>query len=126
MIAESLGVPDRPRLFFFTELDGPALLDLLGQPGLVELLAAQRHGVALSVARLDEARAQAARLLNARHVPLVAWLVLPPEEGFAFNLQNYPQAIAHYHAFRTWALEHGLDFEAVGLEIEAPPGEDLH
>jgi len=126
MIAESLGVPDRPRLFFFTELDGPALLDLLEQPGLVELLAAQRHGVALSVARLDEARAQVARLLSARGVPLVAWLLLPPEEGFAFNLQNYPQAIAHYHAFRAWALEHGLDFEAVGLEIEAPPGEDLH
>ncbi|MFL5806183.1 MAG: hypothetical protein ACJ8CR_31190 [Roseiflexaceae bacterium] len=126
VIAESIGAPDRPRMFFFTELDGPALLELLGRPGLLELLAAQRYGIALSVARLDEPRARAARLLSARGVPLVAWLLLPPEKGFAFNLQNYPQAIAHYRMFRAWALEHDLDFEAVGLEIEAPPGEDQH
>jgi hypothetical protein len=40
-------------------------------------------------------------------------------------LQNYPQAIAHYRAFRAWALEQRLDFEAVGLEIEATPDEDM-
>jgi hypothetical protein len=124
MIAENVGAADQPRLFFFTELDGPALLELLGRPGLLELLATQQHGVALSVARLDAARAQAARLLNANGIPLVAWLLLPPEKGFAFNLQNYPQARAHYSEFRAWALEHGLSFEAIGLEIEAPPGED--
>jgi hypothetical protein len=91
---------------------------------LLDLLVAERYGVALSVARLDAARAHAARLLNAHSVPLIAWLLLPPETGFAFSLQNYPQAIAHYRAFRAWALEYGLDFEAVGLEIEAPPDED--
>ncbi len=63
--AESIGTADQPRLFFFTDQDGPALLDLLSRPGLLDLLAAQRYGVALSVARLDAARAQAARLLNA-------------------------------------------------------------
>ncbi len=102
MVADGIGAVDQPRLFF-TELDGPALLDLLERPGLIDLLAAQGHGVALSVARLDEARAQAVRLLNARGIPLVAWLLLPPEKGFAFNLQNYPQARAHYGAFRAWS-----------------------
>jgi hypothetical protein len=118
--------PDRPRLIFFTELASEALIGLLRQPELLDRLVAERYGVALSVARLDEARARAARLLNAQGVPLIAWLVLPPEAGFAFNLQNYPQAIAHYRAFRAWTLEHELVFEAVGLEIEAPPDEDLH
>jgi hypothetical protein len=124
MIADFMGAPDRPRLIFFTELEGDDLLVLLRRPGLLDWLVAERCGVALSVARLDEARARAARLLNARGVPLIAWLLLPPEAGFAFNLQNYPQAITHYRAFRAWALEHELDFEAVGLEIEAPPDED--
>jgi hypothetical protein len=119
-----VNTPDRPRLIFFTELAGQDLLDLLGRPGLLDLLVAERYGVALSVARLDHARAQAARQLNARGVPLIAWLVLPPEAGFAFNLQNYPQALDHYRAFRAWALEHELSFEAVGLEIETPPDED--
>jgi hypothetical protein len=116
--------PDRPRLIFFTELDGHDLCELLDWPGLLELLVTERYGVALSVARLDQARAQAAQLLNAHGVPLIAWLLPPPEAGFAFNLQNYPQAISHYRAFRAWALEHELNFEAVGLEIEAPPDEE--
>jgi hypothetical protein len=124
MIVEHLSAPDRLRLIFFTELEGVALLDLLRRPGLLGLLVAEDYGVALSVARLDDAHAEAAQLLNRRGVPLVAWLLLPPEEGFAFNLQNYPQALDHYRAFRAWATENELAFEAVGLEIEAPPDED--
>jgi hypothetical protein len=124
LIADSVGAPDRPRLIFFTELEGSALLDLLRRPGLLDQLAAEQYSIALSVARLDEARALAARTLAGRDIPLIAWLLLPPEEGFAFNLQNYPQAFAHYRAFRAWALDHQLDFEAVGLEIETPTDED--
>lgn len=118
-------VSDQPRLFFFSELDGAALLELLGRPGLLELLSTHQIGIALSVARLDAARVEAVRLLNAHRIPLVAWLLLPPEQGFAFNLQNYPQAHAQYEVFRTWAVENGLHFDAVGLEIEVPPGEDM-
>src|SRR5262245_9658932 len=116
--------PNRPQLIFFTELEGEHLLSLLRRPSLLDRLVAERYGVALSVARLDQARAQAAQLLNAHGIPLIAWLLLPPEAGFAFNLQHYPQAIAHYRAFRAWALEYGLSFDAVGLEIETPPDED--
>ncbi|HEX5692091.1 MAG TPA: hypothetical protein VFX76_18880, partial [Roseiflexaceae bacterium] len=124
MIPAPENIPARPRLIFFSELKGPALLELLHQPGLIDLLAAQNFGVALSVALLDVDCAEAARLLHSHRVPLVAWLLLPPEVGFAFNLQNYPQAIAHYRAFREWSATHQLAFEAVGLEIEAPPEED--
>lgn len=113
--------PDRPRLIFFCELAGQDLLDLLQRPNLLDQLAAGQYGVALSAARLEDTQAQAARLLNARGVPTIAWLLLPPEAGFAFNLQNYPQAAARYQAFRAWALAHELRFEAVGLDIDMPP-----
>src|SRR4051812_43891613 len=84
LIAESIGAPGQPRLIFFCDLAGQALLDLLCWPGLLDRLVSQGYSVALSVARLDAARARAARLLNRHGVPLVAWLLLPPEAGFAF------------------------------------------
>src|SRR5262245_60822593 len=110
VLSSTTSAPDQPRLIFFSELAGGDLLELLRRPGLLDLLETEGHGVALAMAHLDEARASAARLLIARSIPLVAWLLLPPEAGFAFNLQNYPQAIAHYRAFRVWAQEHELDF----------------
>jgi len=124
LFAARRGAPDQPRLIFFSELEGAELLELLRRPRVLDQLTANGYGIALSVARMDTARAQAARLLHGCGVALVAWLLLPPEEGFAFNLQNYPQAIAQYRAFRAWAIEHGLTFEGIGLEIEAPPEGD--
>lgn len=119
----SSAVPEHPRLIFFCELEGAALAALLARPGLLEMLAARRYAVALSVARLDAAQAEAARLLNAHGISLVAWLLLPADVGATCNLQNYPQAIAHYRAFRAWALAHALKFDAVGMEIETPGNE---
>jgi hypothetical protein len=121
-----LGTLNRPQVVFSTEPEGDALLDALRAPGVLDLLAAQGYAVALALAWLDEPRAQAARLLNQRAIPLVAWINLPPEEGFAFNLQNYPRAIDCYRAFHAWAQEHGLRFEAVGLSIEPPFADVAH
>jgi hypothetical protein len=67
---------------------------------------------------------EAARLLDQHGVAAVACLRLPPEEGFAFNLQNYPRALSSYHTFHGWARQNGLRFAAVGLSIE-PPLEDV-
>ncbi len=116
--------PERPRLIFATDLAGEALLALLCAPGALDMLASQGHAVALDLARLDASRAQAARMLNARGVAVVARLGLPPEEGFAFNLRNYPRALACYQAFRAWAQQRELRFDAVGLSIE-PPLDDV-
>src|SRR3712207_5287639 len=76
--------PDRPQLIFSTEPEGDMVLDALRAPGVLDLLAAQGYTVALALARLDEPRAHAARLLNERAIPAIAWLNLPAEEGFAF------------------------------------------
>jgi hypothetical protein len=116
-LAEAL---DHPQLVFFSELDGAALLGLLQAPGVLDTLTALGATVAMALPGLDDARARAARLLNERGIAPVAWLLLPPEEGFAFNLQNYPQAIARYRPFQNWAEAHQLHFQAVGLDIEPP------
>ena len=121
---EPIGDPDRPRLIFSTDLAGDELIATLRTPGVLDLLTAEGYGVALALARLDDSAAAAARLLAQHGVAAVACLRLPPEEGFAFNLQNYPRALSSYQAFHTWARQHELRFEAVGLSIE-PPLEDV-
>jgi len=113
--------PERPHLIFFAEAGGQALLETLRTPGTLQALAAHAFGVAVPLDRLDEDQAAAVRLLNQCGVETVAWLVLPAEDGEALNLQNYPQALDRYRAFRSWAQGNGLRFQAVGLEFEPPP-----
>ncbi|MBS1964778.1 MAG: hypothetical protein JST60_03010, partial [Chloroflexi bacterium SZAS-1] len=115
---------EHPRLMFTTELDAGALTRALNTPGILDMLAMQGYGVTLVLPQLDAARAQAVRLLNQRGIGVVASLCLPTEEGFAFNLQNYPRAFEHYSAFQAWARAEDIHFEAVALNIE-PPLEDI-
>src|SRR6185436_3682272 len=113
-----------PRIILSTELAGEELRAALSGPGLLDLLAANSYGVALPLAQLDDAAAVVARLLNQHGVAAIACLRLSPEEGFTFNLQNYPLALGCYQDFHTWAGRHGLRFEAIGMSIE-PPLQDV-
>ena len=121
---DPIGDPARPRLILSTDLVGDDLLATLRAPGLLDLLSAYSYGVALPVAQLDDSAAAAARLLNQHCVAVIACLRLSPEEGFTFNLQNYPLALGCYQDFHAWARRHGLRFEAIGLSIE-PPLQDV-
>lgn len=115
---------DQPRLIFSTELDAAALLATLRRPGVLDRLAALGCAVALLLPDLGDTRAQVVRLLNQHGVGAIASLCLPLDEGFAFNLLNYPRAFECYSAFQAWARAYELRFEAVGLSIE-PPLEDV-
>lgn len=125
-IAQARAALARPHLIFFTELEEPALQRMLLQDGLLTVLADQHYGVALAMLDLSDTRAEVIHQLNARGIHTVAWLLLPPSEGFWFNLQNYPQAVERYRAFRAWAQTHQLHFDAVGLDIEPPVSEVAH
>ena len=116
--------PERPRLLFSTDLAGDDLLASLRAPGVLDILAEHGYGVALSLPEPDDACAEVVRLLNRRGIAAIAVLSLPPEDGFAFNLRNYPRALGCYQTFHAWAQRHELRFEAVGLSIE-PPLEDV-
>jgi hypothetical protein len=111
----------QPQLFFFTKLaPGASLLETIRSPGALEALRACGAGVAIALTDLDAEQVAVARLLTEWGIPLVAWLCLPIEEGFALNLANYPHAAARYQAMRAWIREHDLQFRAIGLAIEPP------
>ncbi len=118
---ESLKIgQSQPHLIFSTELEGVALLHILQQEHVLEELVRQQYGIALAMIRFTDEQAAVVRLLNAHQIYVVAWLLLPPEEGYWFNLQNYPQAVQHYHAFRGWAVMHQIHVHAIGLDVEPP------
>lgn len=113
----------QPHLIFSTELDGTALSHVLLHGQVLETLIVHKYGLALAMLDLSEPRAQVVRHLNACGIYTVAWLLLSPDEGYSFNLQNYPQAIEQYTLFRNWACTHDLHFDAIGLDIEPPASE---
>ena len=108
----------QPNIVFFCELGPLALTELFEQPGLIDTLQSQQYGIALALLDWSPQRAAVIRKLNARGIPVTAWLLLLVEEGYWFNLHNYPQALAAYQTFRQWALREDLQFAAVGLDIE--------
>jgi len=115
----------RPDIVFFCELGPLALAELFDTPGLIDELADEGYGVSLAILDFSAQRAAVARNLQKRGVRVVAWLLLPVEAGYWFNLQNYPQAIARYGEFREWVAREQLAFDAVGLDFE-PSLAELH
>jgi hypothetical protein len=111
-----------PRLTFFCELGAEPLRALFEEPTVLEHLRALQASVSLGLLDFSAERADVARRLGAAGVPVIAWQLLPAEQGYWFNLDNAPQAEARYAAFREWTAEHGLRWDGVGLDIEP----DLH
>lgn len=113
----------QPQLIFFSELSGAALQAVLIRHDVLDQLRTSGYGIALGVRDLSDNDAEIVRLLNRSAIVVIAWLLLPPGEGYWFNLQNYPQAVERYRAFHHWAQRQGLHFHAVGLDIEPPISE---
>jgi hypothetical protein len=111
-----------PRLTFFCELEAGPLQALFTDPAVCEHLVELRASVSLGLLDLSAERAAVVRQLHAVGIPVIAWQLLPAEQGYWFNLDNAPQAAARYEAFREWTSTHGLRWDGVGLDIEP----DLH
>lgn len=106
-----------PELTFFCELDAPSLDTLLDE-AVVSSLKTLRATLSLAVLDFSPQRAAVVRRLNRAGVPLTAWLLLPKEQGYWFNLDNAALALEFYERFRAWTQEEGLQWETIGLDIE--------
>lgn len=109
---------NKPHLTFFCEMDSPELAALFSGPETIRQLTALKANISLGLLDLSAERAAVAHKLNQAGIPLHAWLLLPMEQGYWFNLDNASQALQRYQAFRKWTLENGLKWEAIGLDIE--------
>jgi len=74
--------------------------------------------VAVAILDFSPERAAVVRGLNKAGIRVVAWIMLPKEEGSYFNADNLPTAMARVAAFERWTAENKLKWVAVGLDIE--------
>ncbi|MGB4595440.1 MAG: hypothetical protein WBI14_06000 [Anaerolineaceae bacterium] len=107
-----------PELTFFTELDSEKLTQLFNNRFVIDDLRALKAGVSIGMLDLSIERAAVVKKLNRFNIPVVGWLLLPKEQGYWFNLENFPYAIARYEAFKSWTVENKLEFVGIGLDIE--------
>jgi len=108
----------QPKLTFFTELDSKRLAELFSDSALIKTLQSLDAAISLGILDLSDERAKVVRKLNKAKIPVIAWLLLPKDEGYWFNTGNYIQAAARYENFLEWAQTHKLNWAGVGLDIE--------
>jgi hypothetical protein len=106
------------RLTFFCELEPAHLQELFSRTEVIQQLKTLQAQVSLGLLDLSEERAEIVRLLNSEDIPVTAWLLLPKEQGYWFNLENATLAISQYNAFISWSAENGLKWAGIGLDIE--------
>lgn len=107
-----------PDLTFACELEPEALKRCFDTPEVIPFLREMKATVSLGILDLSDARAEVVRALNEAGIPVTAWLLLPKDQGYWFNLDNYMLAVARYEHFRVWSSTHGLQWARIGLDIE--------
>ncbi len=107
-----------PQLTFFCELEPKPLTALFSSQSIFDLLARLRARVSLGLIDFTPERAAVVRRLNAAGIPVVAWMLLPKDQGYWLNASNAPEATDRYIAFKEWSTRHDLHWAGVGLDIE--------
>lgn len=108
----------KPDLTFFCELPTEELTKLFDGRFLINDLKELGASLSLGILDLSDERAKVVKRLNKAGLPVIAWLLLPQEEGYWFNIDNVEQAAARYINFKAWTAQHKLEWAGVGLEIE--------
>ena len=110
------------QLTFFCELNAEDLKKLFEDRFVFDDLKTLNAGISLGILDFSSERVNVVRKLNRLGIPVTAWLLLPQEQGYWFNLGNYTEAAARYQAFKIWSEENQLEWSAIGLDIEM----DIH
>jgi hypothetical protein len=108
----------KPHLTFFCELDPQPLKKFFSDSTLLTKLKELDAAICLGIRDFSPERTGIVKTLNAAGIPITAWLLLPKEEGYWFNLDNAPHAVRRYGEFRLWTAENELKWAAIGIDIE--------
>lgn len=114
----------RPHLgFACCEHGVPAMQALFADPGVIASLKNLQAQVAIPIADFSPERAAAVHHLNAEGIPAIAWIELDRSDGIYLNADTTSQAAARVDEFENWTNVNGLQWAAVGLDIEPNFGE---
>jgi hypothetical protein len=108
-----------PRLFFACCDHGLGeMRSLFADPRVIANLKDLHAGIGVAIPDFSPERAELVRRLNRAGVPVVAGVLMSPEEGYYFNAENATEAPARFAAFDAWSRDQGLRWDAVALDIE--------
>jgi hypothetical protein len=74
--------------------------------------------VSLALLDLSAERAAVVRRLNEVGIPVVAWLLLPKDQGYFLTMDNLPQMAARYTDFQAWTAQYNLCWAGLDLELD--------
>ena len=109
----------KTEITFFCELPAQELKKLFEDRFVFDDLKTLHAGISLGILDLSPERASVVKKLNHLGIPVTAWLLLPEEQGYWFNLGNHAEAASRYQAFKVWSEENQLEWAAIGLDIES-------
>jgi len=109
---------NKPELTFFSELHTEQLSKLFEDRFVIDDLKNLGASLSLGILDLSDKRAEVVKRLTKAGVPVIAWLLLPEEDGYWFNIDNFDKAAARYAAFKQWTAQHQLEWVGIGLDIE--------
>jgi hypothetical protein len=107
-----------PIISFFNEMNSRELSVMFEDSAIIESLKKMHAEVRMGLVDLTYDRVQVVKKLNAAGIPVVAWLLLPEDEGYWFNSSNGLLAIKRYRDMKQWAEFNELEFKAIGIDLE--------
>jgi|WetSurSiteA1Bulk_404760.scaffolds.fasta_scaffold00561_2 hypothetical protein len=108
----------KPHLSFFCELPEKEFTILFSDSSLINELSAMRISIRIGLHDFGKDRTTTIKRLNQAGIPVYAWLLLPEEDGYWFNMYNGIKAQNRYEDFKKWTAENQIKWEGIGLDLE--------
>lgn len=108
----------KPVLSFFNEQNGKELQILFSDTTLIPNLKKLNAQIRMGMLDLSQERIDVLKKLNKADIPVVAWLLLPKEEGYWFHSGNSKEAFNRYYQVKTFAENNGIKFSGIGIDLE--------
>lgn len=108
----------KPNLSFFCELPGKEFNELFADSALIEQLVRMKAAIRIGLHDFSDERTQTIKKLNQAGIPVVAWLLLPEQDGYWFNMYNGAKAEQRYADFKKWTTDNQLIWKGIGIDLE--------
>ena len=113
-----LAIAQRPTISFFNEQEGKDLQILFSDTTLIPSLQRMNTQIRMGMLDLSPQRVAVLQQLNEAKIPVIAWLLLPKEEGYWFHSGNAERAFERYQEVKKWAQNNDIQFDGIGIDIE--------
>ena len=114
----SISSGEKPLISFFNEQNSKDFTELFSDTTLIRELVEMKAELRIGLLDLTPERASVIQGLNRAGIPVVAWLLLPEDDGYWFSMFNGEKAVRRYEDFVRWSSEYSLEWKGIGIDLE--------